>query len=50
MRKCLFSVRRELDLVTLELERAPKRFTDSTLVVDDENLHQRIVRAPTSAG
>ncbi len=46
----LLAVARELDLVTLELERTPKRFTDSALVVDDEDLHRRIVRALMSVG
>jgi len=41
----LVSVARELDLVALELERTPKRLAHGSLVVDDENLHPRIVRA-----
>ena len=34
----------ELDLVALELERAPQRLAHGPLVVDDQDLHGRIVR------
>jgi hypothetical protein len=40
----LGAVARELDLVSLELERAAERFPDRWLVVDDQNSHAAIVR------
>ena len=36
----LLAVARELDLVPLELERAPQRVAHGAFVVDDENLHR----------
>ena len=39
----LGAVRGELDLVALELERAPQRLAHGALVVDDQDLHVRIV-------
>src|SRR6266511_3554133 len=39
----LVAVRCELDLVALELERAPQRLANGPFVVDDENLHAPIL-------
>ena len=39
----LAAVVRELDLVALELERAPQRLAHGALVVDDQDLHGSIL-------
>ncbi len=36
----------ELDLVPLELERAPQRLAHGAFVVDDQDLHGSIVACP----
>ena len=43
----LLPVGRELDLVALELERAPKRLAHGPLVVHHEDSHARIVACRT---